>query len=185
MHHSELKRVHRTTRQLKRRQSRTSTSSRLMSSYSTMSSTGRPMEREGSEPQDPPSGKREWGTRILLLIQRPGHPPWVERSRTEISIPLCCATRKSSFTLSPGLSLGPYVTSKCFGFSHTIFSFIVAYWCENVSTCVAGCESSMGFKYTVVASYAVPGPPHCWLRALASHCPSGDLASADQVIATS
>src|SRR5208283_6001326 len=75
MHHSELKRVHRTTRQLKRRQSRTSTSSRLMSSYSTMSSTGRPMEREGSEPQDPPSGKREWGTRILLLIQRPGHPP--------------------------------------------------------------------------------------------------------------
>jgi len=35
-------------------------------------------EREGSEPQDPPSGKREWRTQILLPFQRTGHPPGVK-----------------------------------------------------------------------------------------------------------
>jgi hypothetical protein len=80
-----------------------------------------------------------------------------------------------------------YVTSRCVGFAQIISTFVMpvgnAETLANSKISTGGCEFC--FKYTLVSTEAVPGPPNCSVRALANQCPSGDRDSADQIMAES
>src|SRR5208283_316927 len=62
-------------------------------------------EGRSSATQDPPSGKREWGTQILLPIQRTGHPPRDLLGDTDELAP---TVHNSSYRTIYQLSIGIY-----------------------------------------------------------------------------
>lgn len=109
----------------------------------------------------------------------------LERSRTEMSIPAYLTTWK------PRSARPSYITSRCVGVAHFIVRLIVSPDCGEASEgscqndkigCV-GFKTLVRFRHTSVINAPVPNPLFSSVWALASHNPSGDRASADQIVA--
>lgn len=103
-----------------------------------------------------------------------------ERSRTEISIAAHLIAWKS---IDAGCL---YAISRCEGVSQFSSTFRdVASWVESSNTLILSWGPLTDFKYTVDSMPAVPGPPYWSVLARATHCPSGERDSVDQIVPTS
>jgi hypothetical protein len=108
----------------------------------------------------------------------------LKRSRTEIS------TLAYLTTWSPRLACPSYVTSRRVGLVHFIVRLIVNPdcgeasdgSCQNDKIGCGGCETLVRFRSTFVTYPPVPNPLFSNVWALASHNPSGDRVSVDQMV---
>jgi len=78
-----------------------------------------------------------------------------------------------------------YVISRCVGVNQLSFRSTEVASCDSCKTSTLSCRPLTCLRETVDSMPAVPGPPYWSVWAVATHRPSGELDSVDQIVAAS